>query len=119
LVGGAVLSSYHSLSVKSGADKCIGDIGHGLGPRDLRGPERGGHATISYATNSKHRRRTFLSCPEADKKYVAVHHRPRQSERPFGLSIESSIINNLNYDQIIENFDRDKARKSLYKVKTL
>jgi hypothetical protein len=52
----------------AGADQGGGDIGHDLGPHTLRSPARGGHATISYATSSIHRRRTFLFCPEADKK---------------------------------------------------
>jgi hypothetical protein len=35
------------------------------------------------------------------------------------LSIESSITRNLNCDQIIKSFARDKAQKRLCKVKSL
>jgi hypothetical protein len=92
----------------------IGDVDHGLGPHSLRGPARGGHATICYATSSKHRRRTFLFCPEADKHRLRYNIGQDKVSDLSILFIELSITRNLNCDQIVKSFARDKAQKKGY-----
>jgi hypothetical protein len=98
----------------AGADYGIGNVGHGPGPRSLRGPARGGHATISYATSSKHRGERSFSVLKRIKNRLRFNIGQDKVSDISVLSIESSITRNLNCDQIIESFARDNARKKGY-----